>query len=94
MCLFFSLLLFGPRLVGLLWWLFEPVRWNVAFDSFLLPVLGLLFLPWTTVMYVLVAPGGVSGLDGLWLALAVLVDVMSYAGGRVSERRRRRTVEP
>ena len=40
MCLFLLLLLFGPRLVGVLWWLFEPVRWNAAFGTILLPVLG------------------------------------------------------
>ena len=57
MCLFLLLLLFGPRLVGVLWWLFEPVRWNAAFGTVLLPVLGLIFLPWTTLMYLLVAPG-------------------------------------
>jgi hypothetical protein len=36
MYLFSLLLLFGPRLVGVLWWLFEPVRWNAAFGTVLL----------------------------------------------------------
>ena len=89
MCLFFGLLLFGPRLVGVLWWVFEPVRWNATFATVLVPILGLLFLPWTTVMYVLVAPGGIGGFDLLWLALAALVDISSYAGGGVFGRRRR-----
>ena len=88
MCLFLLLLLFGPRLVGVLWWLFEPVRWNAAFGTVLLPVLGLIFLPWTTLMYLLVAPGGISGFDAPWLALAALVDVASYAGGGIFQRRR------
>jgi hypothetical protein len=32
-------------------------------------------------MYVLVAPGGVSGIDWLWLGIAVLVDLGSIGGG-------------
>jgi len=88
MCLFFILLLFGPRLAGVLWWIFEPLRWDATFDTVLLPIFGLLLLPWATVMYVLVAPGGVDGFDAVWLALAVLVDVASYAGGGVFGRRR------
>jgi hypothetical protein len=88
MCLFFLLLLFGPRLVGVLWWLFEPLRWDATFGTVLLPILGLVFLPWTTLMYVLVAPGGMGGFDIVWLALAALADVASYAGGGVYGRRR------
>jgi hypothetical protein len=91
MCLFFGLLLFGPRLVGVLWWLFQPLRWDASFATFLIPLLGLVFLPWTTVMYVLVAPGGIHGLDVIWLLLAVLADVASYGGG-VYGRSRRRTM--
>ncbi|MHA6794244.1 hypothetical protein ACVGVM_12165 [Pseudonocardia bannensis] len=88
MCLFFLLLLFGPRLVGVLWWLFEPLRWDATFGTVLVPVLGLIFLPWTTLMYVLVAPGGIGGFDAIWLALAVLVDLSGYAGGGVYRSRR------
>ena len=62
MCLFLSLLLFGPRVVIIFWWLIEPARWSLAYDSFILPFLGFLFLPWTTLMYVLVSPGGVDGI--------------------------------
>jgi hypothetical protein len=89
MCLFFGLLLFGPRLAGVLWWIFQPLRWEATFDTVLWPIFGLLFLPWTTVTYVLVAPGGVSGFNAVWLGLAVLLDLASYAGGGVFGRRRR-----
>ena len=81
MCLFVILLFFGPRAAIALWWLFEPARWNLTFDSFWLPFLGFLFLPMTTLMYVLVAPGGVTGLDWLWMGLAVLFDLLGRAGG-------------
>jgi hypothetical protein len=87
MCLFFSLLLFGPRLVGLLWWLVDPVRWNLAFGGLVVPILGIVFLPWTTVTYVVVARGGVIGFDFLWLALAVVIDLSSYGAGAARRRR-------
>jgi hypothetical protein len=91
MCLFLILLLLGPRSAILIWWLVEPVRWDATFGSFIVPFLGFLFLPWTTLMYVIVAPGGLLGLDLLWMALAVLADIASYAGGGVYGRGRRVT---
>ncbi|NMI01025.1 hypothetical protein [Pseudonocardia acidicola] len=89
MCLFIILLLFGPRTAIVIWWLIAPLRWSATFGSFLVPFLGFLFLPWTTLMYVLVAPGGIVGFDYLWLALALLADISSYAGSGVYGRRRR-----
>jgi hypothetical protein len=88
MCLFLSLLLFGPRMVIILWWLLEPLRWSATFDTFILPAIGFVILPWTTLMYVLVSPLGVDGLDWLWLGLAVAADVGSLAGGAIGGRGR------
>jgi hypothetical protein len=80
MCLIVSLALLGPRAVIVLWWLASPNRWELAFDSFVVPCLGFLFFPWTTLMYVVVAPTGVHSFDWLWLALALAADLGSYAG--------------
>jgi hypothetical protein len=88
MCLFLTLLFLGPRAAIVLWWILDPVRWTVAFDTFLVPFLGFLFLPWTMLMYVIVAPGGVVGWDLLWLGLALSADLASYAGGAVGGRGR------
>jgi hypothetical protein len=90
-CFFTTLVLFGPRLAILIWWLFQPVRWQLAFQNFwgwpfLWQLLGFLFLPWTTIMYVLVFPGGVVGFDWLWLGLGLLADIASYSGGAYSGR--------
>ena len=69
--------------------MFEPLRWSATFDSFLLPFLGFLLAPWTTLMYVLVAPGGVTGFDWVWIGLAVVIDLASYgSGGRYGSKRR------
>lgn len=85
-CFFLALVLLGPRIVGALWWLFQPGLWQLAFNSWpiiwwLWPVAGLIFLPWMTLMYVLVSPGGVVGWDWLWVGLALLADIASYTGG-------------
>jgi hypothetical protein len=81
MCLLLlSLLIFGPRVAVSLVWLFQPARFNLAFGSFIWPILGIIFLPWTTLMYVFVFPGGISGWDLIWLVLAFLVDLGSYTG--------------
>jgi hypothetical protein len=88
MCLFIILLLIGPRAVILVWGLVSPVAWTAVFGSLIVPILGFLFLPWTTLVYFLVATGGVFGLDWLFLALALVVDLSSYAGGGAYRRRR------
>jgi hypothetical protein len=87
-CLFLTLLLLGPRAAIAIWWLVEPVRWNLVYDTFLLPFLGFLFLPWTTLMYVVVGVGGITGWDWLWIGLAVFADIATYAGGAVGGRGR------
>ena len=89
MCCILTVLLFlGPRAGILVWWLVDQVRWNLAFQSFIWPLLGFLFVPWTTLMYVLVVPGGVTGFDWIWLALALLADIASYTGGGYGNRNR------
>jgi hypothetical protein len=88
-CLIILLLVLGPRAVIVAWWFLEPVQWSATFSTFLIPVLGFVLLPWTTLMYVLVAPGGLVGLDYLWLAVALVADLGSHAGTSAVGRRRR-----
>lgn len=90
-CAFLALFLLGPRIFNAFWWIFQPGRWNLAFNDFLggfmgglwwiWPMLGIVFVPWATLMYVLVAPGGVTGWDWLWVILMLLFDIASYTGG-------------
>jgi hypothetical protein len=88
MCIFVVLLFFGPRSAIALWWIFDSVRFNATFDSFWVPFLGFLLAPWTTLMYVFVAPGGVNGFDWFLIGLAVAADLVSLAtGGRYQQRR-------
>jgi hypothetical protein len=88
-CLFTVLVLLGPRIAGAIWWIAQPLRWIPgAFTSWIWPLLGLIFVPWTTIMYVLIAPGGLIGFDWLWLGLALFADIASYAGGGYGNRDR------
>jgi hypothetical protein len=92
MCCFFTILVFlGPRFAGIIWWIAAPARWVGAvgaFNSAIWPILGIIFLPWATLMYVLVAPGGVTGFDWVWLILAIIGDVAMYSGGGYGNRDR------
>ena len=61
MCCVMSLLvLIGPRIATIAWYFTDNARWAAAFNNILWPILGVLFLPWTTMAYVLMSPGGVT----------------------------------
>jgi hypothetical protein len=77
----------GPRIVLVGWWLFGD-RVDLAFGSWIWPLLGLLFLPWTTLFYVLMwsVVGGVSGAEWLLVALGVVLDIGTY-GARSAKSR-------
>jgi hypothetical protein len=90
-CLFTAVVLVGPRFGIIVWGLAQPARWELAFDTFVWPMLGFILLPWTTLMYVTVAPTGVNGLDWLWIGIAVLMDIATYSGGAYGNRDRIRS---
>ena len=87
-CLFSFLVTGAPRLALILLWIFRPERVESAFDGFIIPVLGWVFLPIVTFVYVLILPQGVQGPDWLWLALALLADVGAWVAGGYLNRRR------
>jgi hypothetical protein len=86
-CVVTILLLIGPRAAALLWSLIDPGRWLV-FDNLVVPCLGILFLPWTLLAYVLLAPGGVGGIEWVVVIIAFLVDIGSLGGGAYGNRKR------
>jgi len=87
-CLFTAIVLVGPRLGIVIWGFAQPARWELTFDTFVWPLLGFVLVPWTTLMYVVVAPGGVNGLDWLWIGMAFVTDIASYSGGAYGNRDR------
>ncbi len=87
-CMFASLVLIGPRFAILLWWLIDQTRWEAAFEGFWVAFVGFFIAPWTTMMYVAVFPGGVSGFDWIILGMGVLADVASWTSGGMGAQRR------
>jgi hypothetical protein len=81
-CLLALMAAFAPRFVFLVIWIARPVYVDRVFDTFIFPLLGLIFLPFTTLMYLFLAapPYGLSFWDWLWLGLAALLDLSHYMG--------------
>ena len=86
-CMFASLVLLGPRFAILIWWLFDQSRWELAFNNFFVAFVGFFLAPWTTLMYVSVFPGGVTGFDWIFMGFGVMADVASWTSGGFSGRR-------
>jgi hypothetical protein len=81
-CLFVILLWVSTRGAIIFWWLVDTDRWQAAFSAAWIPVLGFVFLPSTTLVWVAVAPTGkVLGYGWVWLGLAFLGDVTSWLRG-------------
>jgi hypothetical protein len=78
-----------PRVALVLTWIFTS-RVDIAFEGgVLLPLLGLIVLPYTTLFYVLAyAPiAGVSAIGWFFVALGFLLDLTSLFGGGREGRR-------
>jgi hypothetical protein len=91
-CLFALIALISPRLALFLVWLFTPLV-SRAFDTLLIPFLGFLFLPMTTLMYALVySPDyGISLFGYLLVLVGFIIDLGSYGGSRYRNRNRYRS---
>ncbi|MCS6882201.1 MAG: hypothetical protein RMK84_00550 [Oscillochloridaceae bacterium] len=89
-CLFAIFAGMFPRLGVLFIWLARPVLFSAAFGgSWFLPLLGILFLPFTTLMYVLVwGPGGLDFWGWFWVILAFLIDMGAIGGSGYANRDR------
>ena len=60
---------------------------DAAFNTFILPLLGIIFLPFTTLIYVIVyTPGvGLTGWGFIWVIIALLLD-LSHWGASYTQR--------
>src|SRR6266542_2794474 len=56
-CIFTTLVFLGPRMALFVWWLLSPARFDHAFNTWYWPILGFIFVPFTTLMYVAVRSG-------------------------------------
>ncbi|MCA8958903.1 MAG: hypothetical protein KDC38_00255 [Planctomycetes bacterium] len=89
-CLIGCLALVAPRLALFLVWLFSDLLGN-AYDGWLWPVLGFLFMPVTTLAYAwsVRETGSVEGGYVVLMVVAVLLDFGLIGGGSRSTSRRR-----
>jgi hypothetical protein len=91
-CLFVLIAALSPRLAVLLMWIFTswvdrafgPIIWPI-----LGPILGIIFLPLTTLMYVILwntGGRGVTGWEWIFVIVAVFADLASYGGSAYGRR--------
>jgi hypothetical protein len=80
-----------PRIAVLFMWLARPEWFLAAFGgAWIWPLLGVLFLPLTTLMWVVLwnPAVGITGFDWFWLFLAVLLDLGGAASSGYANRDR------
>jgi hypothetical protein len=86
-CLFALIAVLSPRFAIFLLWAFTNYV-DRAFSGWFLPLVGLVFAPWTTLMYVLVdAPAGPIHVAG-WICVAIGVFLDLSAWGQAAQNRR------
>jgi len=89
-CIVTIALVLSSRLAILVWWLLDRQIFTQAFQGWALPgltlplwvwpLLGALFLPWTTLAYLFVFPGGITGYEWLILLAGLLIDLAGHGG--------------
>jgi hypothetical protein len=80
-----------PRFADIILWIARPNQFLAPFGgNRLWPLLGIIFLPFTTLLYVVKwrPTVGLSGGDRCWLVLAVLLDISQATGGGHAHRGR------
>ena len=90
-CILVLLVLLFPRVILVLMWLFSTVLDRAYNHNFIVPLLGFIFLPITTIAYAWLVANGlpIAGFNVLLIVIAVLLDVGSHSGGAGYYRRRR-----
>jgi hypothetical protein len=88
-CIFVLLVALSPRLALIIMWIFTTYV-DRAFTTWIWPLLGLIFLPFTTLMYciVYVPVVGVVGARWAWVILAFIIDILAYGGSGYANRDR------
>jgi hypothetical protein len=89
-CLFALFAAFTPRIALGALWIFTNLV-DRAFSGFVLPMLGLIFVPYGTLFYVLCwrPVVGVTGWGWVWVVIGFMLDLTHYMGGAFARGRRR-----
>lgn len=88
-CFAFLIGLATPRLGLFAFWLLRPDRVDEAFDTFVFPFLGILFVPTATFLYAVLASSaeGITGWGWFWVVVAACFDLV-HALFAVADRER------
>jgi len=87
-CLLAIVVLAFPRVVLVLMWLFSDIL-NRAYHGLIIPLLGFIFLPITTIVYAWLVTNHMplQGFNLILIVVAVLLDAGSHGGGMRHYRR-------
>ena len=87
-CIALLLVLIFPRVVLVVMYLTSHYLEH-AYHGLLLPLLGFIFLPLTTIVYAYMVNNGIPTEGGglIWLVLAVVIDLGGFGGGYHRSRR-------
>lgn len=82
-CIALLVILLFPRVTLALMWLFTTYLQRAFPGGFLVPLIGFLFLPLTTIVYAWEINNGMptAGINLIWLLLAVIIDLGGIGGG-------------
>ena len=89
-CITTIVLVLVSRIGILLLWLSNQNIFTLAFKNWVIPgitlpvwiwpLLGFIFLPWTTLAYLFLFPDGIVGAEWIVLGVALLVDLAGHGG--------------
>ncbi|MGD0049684.1 MAG: hypothetical protein ABSE42_22045, partial [Bryobacteraceae bacterium] len=89
-CFILLVLLLFPRVALVLMWIYSTYLQRAFHGGLVLPVLGFIFLPLTTIVYAWEVNSGMptAGINLLWLLIAVVIDLGGLGGGAHRQSRR------
>ena len=87
-CFLLLATLLFPRIALVLMWFYSTYLQSAFHGGLILPVLGFIFLPLTTIVYAWELNSGMptAGINLLWLLLAVIFDLGALGGGAHRQR--------
>ncbi|MHC5082176.1 MAG: hypothetical protein ACYTHN_24490 [Planctomycetota bacterium] len=92
-CVIAVLAMITPRLLMVLIWVTSD-WFSRAYETVIWPVLGFIFMPYTTLAYMAAMLNNAHRLSGWWLALfivAIIADVGNWGGSGASHQKRKKT---
>jgi hypothetical protein len=77
----------APRIALFAGWYNDPTYWNAVFGSQIWLLAGWLFVPWTTLIYGLVSPNGLTLLNIIFIILGLVTDLAMWGIGGLAGRK-------